>query len=413
MSKRPSWAPDIADPLPAFQPRGVRSLLWFGLALSLLLPSTAVFQKYFGLGGVLLYGLVGALVLLFLAHWRAALSASVSSLTRQQLIALSSGLFLVLALLFAVVYPLANSGRVGGGSDGDDALNVAVASLLQGNYPYYQHTYLGNPISPMPGALLLAVPFVLMGTSAYQNFFWLFVFLLAAWAYLADYGQALLLLLLVLLLSPAVLYSIAVGSDYIANSLSVLVASLGVTGLLCGGRRRLHFGARLLFAILLGVSLSARANFLLLLPLVFTLLVCTDGWRIASAITLLIVTTFVLVTAPFFLYDPAYFSPLHTFGKLTHFEPILPSAGIIVAVVTSGLAILLAMLQLRRKNKALFLKGAFFVLAFPVLCGIVLASLGARRLDFGYAWFGLFFIFFGALAFWPPLTGRWKPPGHH
>jgi len=83
---------------------------------------------------------------------------------------------LLLIAAFIVLYPVARSGLFGPGSDRDDALNVALQALLSGHYPYYAQTYLGNPPTPMPGALLLALPFFALGTSAWQNLFWLPVF---------------------------------------------------------------------------------------------------------------------------------------------------------------------------------------------------------------------------------------------
>ena len=67
----------------------------------------------------------------------------------------------------------------GKGSDADDALNLAVNELLHGRYPFYARTYLDNPVANLPGTIFLAVPFALLGNSAYQNFFWLMVFFIA------------------------------------------------------------------------------------------------------------------------------------------------------------------------------------------------------------------------------------------
>ena len=78
----------------------------------------------------------------------------------------------LLAVAFGVIYPIANRG-VSGGSDRDEALNIAAAALWRGENPYYQRTYLGNVVSPLPGAILLAEPFVAIGNSAYGNLFWL------------------------------------------------------------------------------------------------------------------------------------------------------------------------------------------------------------------------------------------------
>jgi hypothetical protein len=83
---------------------------------------------------------------------------------------------LTLLALIAVVsigYPLANSGVYGPGGDVDDAMRIATTELILGHYPYYLKTYLGWPISPLPGAIFLAVPWAVSGLLQLQNVFWI------------------------------------------------------------------------------------------------------------------------------------------------------------------------------------------------------------------------------------------------
>ena len=82
----------------------------------------------------------------------------------------------LVAAAYALVYPVANTHAPGAGSDDDDALNVATHALFRGGFPYAVRTYLGNAVHHLPGAFVLASPFVLLGTSALQNLFWLPVF---------------------------------------------------------------------------------------------------------------------------------------------------------------------------------------------------------------------------------------------
>lgn len=285
-----------------------------------------------------------------------------------------------------------------GGSDNDEALTIATTELLQGRYPYYPRTYLGNPISPLPGSLLLAVPFVLLGNGAYQNFFWLVIFALILNRYLGDSRKTLLLLWITLLLSPSVLHQLIIGSDYIANSLFVLVFTLLTIEPFANYTR----GRRSIWpAILLGVALASRANFILVLPLVFAALGQRAGFRTAVTQVTMTCIVFGFVTLPFYFYDPPGFSPLHTANKLGQFQPLIPAAGIVLPLVAGGVAGLLSL----RNNRDI---GTCFahctlVLAFPVLCGIVFASLSAAGLDFRYAFYGIFFLFFGVVAFGPAL----------
>ena len=150
-----------------FRPSG--SLIAF--ALCLLIPSTDTIQKYFGSKAVAAYIFIG-FCLLQLGH-KLILPRFICFVTERRALFLALLTFLGVVLVFSILYPIAQAGLVGGGSDQDDALNIAATELIHGRYPYYPKTYLDNPIAPLPGAVFLAVPFVLLGNSAYQNIFWL------------------------------------------------------------------------------------------------------------------------------------------------------------------------------------------------------------------------------------------------
>jgi hypothetical protein len=368
-----------------------------GFAFSLFIPSTGVLQKYLGTAGVVSYIVVASLTLLLFVRYRFVITKLASTVTERQVVILTAVTFAVILIAFVVGYPIANSGIVGGGSDCDEALNTATTELLQGHYPYYPRTYLGNPISPLPGALLLAIPFVLLGNSAYQNLFWLLAYFIAIRFLLKDSGAALLLLWVIFALSPIVLYEFVTGSDYIANSLYVLLFVLWTIGSIS----RPHHSSwrKTLPAILLGISLSSRANFVLLLPLVFFALVQNAGYKSAIQYTALTCITFVAVTIPFYLYDPQGFSPLHTSGKLGQFESILPFAGIAIPLLTGFLALALSLVQPVSGNLNAVLRNCAIVLGFPVLCGIVLSLIKDGPAGFGFSSFGVFFLFWGALSF--------------
>ena len=145
----------------------IPTALW----LCLVLPSAFAVQKYFGGLGLGGYSIATACAIWMQLHcqWR---------LSEREAVWLSIATFAGLSVLFAVTYPIANTHIPGMGSDDDDALNIAVAELLHGHYPYYARTYLGNLIHHFPGTFLLAAPFVLLGTSAIQNLVWLALFFL-------------------------------------------------------------------------------------------------------------------------------------------------------------------------------------------------------------------------------------------
>ena len=371
-----------------------------GLCLSLLIPSLGILQKYVGLPGVAAYVVVGSVVITTGSRWVVAMLASSS--TERRSTGLLVATFVVLFVVFAIAYSQADSEAAGVGSDRDDALDIATRALLDREYPYDAVTYLGNPISPMPGALLLAVPFGLLGSSAYQSIFWLFVLQFAVARRVHDGRAALVLLWAILALSPIIAQEFLTGGDYLANSIYVLVFIMWTVEATL--RPGLGVVARTLPAVLLGIGMSSRANFVLLLPLVAAALVSHVGWTSARRPIAIAGVTLVAVTAPFYLADPDGFSPLHTSDKLDDFESTLPGAGVIVLAATCLVVVLLA-LSARKPTVEELLRNCAIVLAFPVLCGLVLESIQSGRLDVDFASYGLPVAVFGATACWPAMLG--------
>jgi hypothetical protein len=367
--------------------------------LWLLIPSLAVVQKYLGIAGVVAYASVVTLVLYIGHRWVfRAFTLRVSEETVPWLVVAT---FLALLLMFLILYPLANSGIVGPGSDRDEALNIASTELLRGHYPYYQETYFGNPISPMPGALLLAIPFVLIGNSAYQNLFWLFVFFLFTRSHLKDGRSALLLLWTILALSPVVLQEFVTGGDYLANSIYVMLAIVWLVRAVL--RSDLGGWETLVPAVFLGIALSSRANFATLLPLIFSALVAVSGWKTAAKCVAVTCVMSAAITLPFYIYDPQGFSPLsNTAGKLGDFRSMIPFVGIIVPLVTGLISLVLA-LQSANHDLDIMLRNCAIVLVLPVLCGVVLSSVEAAQPVFWFSSFGLPAMIFGVVATWPRL----------
>jgi len=138
-----------------------------------------------------------------------------------------------------------------GPSDRDEAIDLAITEFLNGRYPYYAKTFLGNPITPMPGALVLAFPFYLIGDSSVQNVFWLAVFFGAIAVYHRSIFMTAVLACFVCFLSPNVTYHVLIGSDYIANSIYVLTFSALLFG---SAERRAPFWQSVLWAVFLGLG---------------------------------------------------------------------------------------------------------------------------------------------------------------
>jgi len=204
----------------------------------------------------------------------------------------------------------------------------------------------------------------------------------------------------ILLLAPALLHTLAIGSDYLANGIFVLLFAWWLTRWAQQpGRGRV---VTLLLAALLGVGLASRAQFILLLPLVYSALGRRIGWRSAAGIMAVTVTTLAATTLPFLLYDPAGFSPLHTYGEISRFDVVIPRAGVLITLATALAGLALAGQD--NGQTCVFLRNCTLVLALPVVCGVILMSIGQGRLDFSFAGFGVLFMFFGAAAFWPEVA---------
>jgi hypothetical protein len=357
-------------------------------AFWLAFPSIGTVLKYLGVPGLVAYAAVVLAALWVIRAW--VLPRLTSYLTERQALVLGAVTLLGLIAAFVWLHPMVDVIRPGHGSDRNEALNLATAELLHGRYPYYPRTHLGNPISPLPGSLLLAAPFVWLGDSAYQTFAWLAVFFVAARHQLRDSRPALLLAWVALALSPVVVQEIVTGGDLLANSIYVLVFILALL-------RRPERSSAWLYAVLLGIGLSSRANFLLLLPLVSSALAQRVGWGRALKLTAASCATFAVVTVPFYLADPRGFSPLHTMHKFDAASSSFPFGGVVVLLLDAALAVTLS---LRRwsSSRGAFLRTCATVLALPVVCMVAALSVRAGRADLASTGYALCSLSFGVLG---------------
>ncbi|MBA2703462.1 MAG: hypothetical protein H0U60_06395 [Blastocatellia bacterium] len=343
------------------------------LWLCLVLPSAYVIQRFLGTTILVIYFVVTAIVLAVLPFLKFQVSER-----RARLFAVLT--FAALIALFAIVYPIANTHQPYVGSDDDDALNLAVRSLLHGHYPYYQRTYLDNLIHALPGALIIAAPFVLLGTSALQNLFWFGLLVFVLRRELAETFAALRWFLVMLLLSPVVIHQLVSGTEHVSNA---IYAMLTLWWLIRARDKTLP-------AILWGVALSSRANFLFLIPLAFGWLGKRYGWKNSVKWMGLTSITFAAITLPFYFYDPAGFAPLDAGRRLTRFEYLLPHAAVVITASMALLSIALGLLPMKSRA-SLWLRCAL-VQAFPVIVGTLL---GGGLLYLAYS---TMFLPFGVLA---------------
>lgn len=362
------------------------------LALFIAFPSLTFMDKRLGLTAAVVYAVVVAIALPTVIGRHADKLAKGMGF-KGMAILLVVGLAL-LGVAFEIGYPIANSGRFGPGSDRDEALNQAVSALLAGNYPYYQKTYLGNPITPMPGSLILAAPFHwLLGNSSYQNLFWIGVFgLLLIGGRSSRPIGSILVFGLAWAMSPVLAQEFLTGGDMLANSLFVAVSSYWVIEALSNpDRSKLEMVAS---SVLLGICLSSRANFIVIVPIIFFAVARRRDYATALTYGALAALTLAALTAAFYLHDPAAFSPLHTASKLAKFNNLLPHAVLVVPLSTLAVSVLLGLYG-NARHAALHMA---IVLAIPVLASVILESIQASAPQFSSADFALPSLIFAILG---------------
>jgi hypothetical protein len=224
------------------------------------------------------------------------------------------GFWLAMLLLYLVLYPLSQRHTVGIGSDAEDALRVAALQLTRLSYPYSAHTYIGNPITPLPGAILLALPFEPLGRVGLQNIFWLTVLIVLCTEWLGDWLKALGFLMVMSLEDLVSVDQFVTGGDYTVNTWYVCAAVMLFLGAHASAR---SVALRLGTAVLLGVTLSSRLVYpIVIVPLLAAYLARRRGPRAATLCLLTPLIVAIGITVPFYLYDPAQFAPLHVQQKL-------------------------------------------------------------------------------------------------
>jgi hypothetical protein len=209
-------------------------------------------------------------------------------------------LFFMFAVAFTTFYPISLKHSLNRGSDREDALRIELVAIRDHQYPYDARTFLGNPPTPLPGALLLAAPFFAIGHIAWQNLLWLSLFFYFTIRFFRYRATAVLFLAVLLLLSPSNLNDFTSGGDYLTNFFYVAIAiaffirSLGSP-----------FYACISAAAFLGLTLSSRGIYLVVLgPLLVLTFQRTTRLRTAILFGVVLVG-FAAITLPIFMPHPA------------------------------------------------------------------------------------------------------------
>lgn len=311
----------------------------------------------------------------------------------------ATALFLVgwlfLATVFVWVYPLADSGSLGFHSDREEAIDVAVKALWDGQFPYTCRARsgvhdgcpeTGNPIGPMPGALLFSTPVVfLFGSAGWLSLLSLWVAYIGLAAYWQSAGKSLVHLVGLLVVAPVLGAEMLTGGDHLANTILV---SVPLILLIQEPDRKYAKG----LALVLGCALSWRGLFWLLAVPVASHFVRRRRWRDLLVLGGYALVGFAFVTLPVLLWQPQDFSPWQVQQRYHLYEHILPHAGSIIPALIAALG---GYLGWRATNQTALFLACGWVLMLPVLAGAVFNSvvLGRPTLLF-YGWYSMVCVLF-------------------
>jgi len=268
-----------------------RFLLIVSVCTAWVLISWAPIYKYLRHGKATAAMLVGILFIALGMHWLDRLNQQQRQISTGWLLLL----FLILTAAFAVLYPISLKHTLNAGSDREDALRIELNAVHHHQYPYDAHTFLGNPPTPLPGAMLLAAPFFALGHIAWQNFLWLALFFVFAIRFFNYRATAFFFFAVFLLLAPANLGDFTSGGDYLTNFFYLAIAA----ALFIRSLDR-PFYVCIPAALFLGVALSSRIIYaVVLIPLLALALQRTSRSR-AIALFVIVLLAASAVTLPTF-----------------------------------------------------------------------------------------------------------------
>ena len=172
------------------------------------------------------------------------------------------------------------------------AIHNFLSGMLSGHYPYGQQTHLGGYGSPFPVWQILHLPFYAVGNVGLSM---IAVTVLFIWTVYRLYSARVASVVLILLsLSPAFWYEIAVRSDLMTN---LMVSAIIVEWLM---HRRIQLADHVLgIGILMGCMLSTRLVAIIPLCVVYGYAFLQMNWRKQCALILVVALVFVATFLPF------------------------------------------------------------------------------------------------------------------
>ena len=172
------------------------------------------------------------------------------------------------------------------------AIHHFLDGMLAGIYPYGQQTHLGGYGSPFPVWQILHLPFYALGNVGLSIFVVLGIYIFTLWK---IYGNRVgLTVTILLLLSPAIWYEIAVRSDLITN---IMLVAIIVEWLM---EYRVNLSQRTVtIGILAGLLLSTRLVAVIPLAVVYGYAFLKLGWKKQCLFLGVVAIVFALTMLPF------------------------------------------------------------------------------------------------------------------
>lgn len=368
------------------------------LGLLVAFTSSGFIQKYGGDLGLAAYFVVVTSAFIGLNRFRAKWSAAL------QPYALGLGLLVVFGLVVAHLglHQLEDGRGPGRSSDRDEGLEIAVSRLLGGENPYYPSHPEAGPLSLLPGAILLAIPFVVTGWVGLQNAFWVGVFLSMFRRSPTELTAASVFLACFFICSPSAQYEIVSGGDMIANGAYVVCFLIFATNIWSDHASRTRW--KLVSSLLLGMGLASRANFILLLPLWSAFTWRVAGLRPAFASTTMVIFAYLACVVPFYFMDPEAFTPLKSREKIMfsgHALEWADEAILGLTLLASGFLTMRVIGSQETPNSVSFCRHATWIILAPMVLMVGLASVMAGHPDFRFMHdrFGLMLLFSAMIGF--------------
>jgi hypothetical protein len=243
------------------------------------------------------------------------------------------------ALIIAFVgYPIADGLKeIGRGSDQDDAIINAGLALIKGYHPYSARTYLNILISPGPGWILFALPFIILKT--YYLFSPVIIIITGLILYWHTKSWHVPNLFIILLSSSLICWGLLVeGSDLIP-----LGCILAIFLLLLSTIKLTNFRL-IILSITIGMVATSRISFIYL-PLLYAVLLYTKNRKAALTVGVIGTLTALCFHLGFYLWSVAegeLYKPIHLLTKGNEFLPGNFKLFALLTCLASGLTIFIA-----------------------------------------------------------------------